>query len=313
MAESRFNPRMPSGNTCGLLALIYDPSFQINEEEEEADPTDSSIDEEEADPTDTSLQIVRERKVIPEIPNPPAPEIELGAQFFLMTKASPHVELKDATSGLEFDPTGEFLASVNRVGCLTIQRFQTLRYYSDHIVRKTGGLLISSKSIELVVVQVADFGALKVQNARPTQLKMDCNVATSVACTSMFPGEVLIYDLASFSSDPLTVLRLNRGTRITDVAFNGSDDSRLYGSGLNGIVNVWDPRTSYLPCLELVTHELVHDILSLKSIQLHQDSQKVFGGDHSGNVFMWDIRNPSIPAGVWRLRDLLVTIGYVQV
>ncbi|CAI0412734.1 unnamed protein product [Linum tenue] len=376
MAESRFNPRIPSGNTRGLLARIYDPSFQINEEEEEADSTGSSIDEEKADPTDTSLQIVREEEVIPEIPNPPALEIELAdyqktdwgtrprwnafkerwtgplkgkldpmykhdlhlkmiasydyhrgtvlprAEGFTPCRTEivnahsnnliPIQRLWDATSGLEFDPTGEFLASVNRVGCLTVQRFQTLRYYSDHIVRKTGGLLISSKSIELVVVQVADFGAFKVQNARPTQLKMDCNVATSVACTSMLLGEVLIYGLASFSSDPLTVLRLNRGTRITDVAFNGSDDSRLYGSGLNGIVNVWDPRTSYLPCLELVTHELVHDILSLKSIQLHQDSQKVFGGDHSGNVFMWDIRNPSIPAGVWRLRDLLVTIGYVQ-
>ncbi|CAL1409523.1 unnamed protein product [Linum trigynum] len=193
----------------------------------------------------------------------------------------PIQRLRDATSGLEFDPTGEFLASVNRVGCLTIQRFQTLRYYSDDIVPKTGDIGFSetlSNKIDVFHVNSAhEFEAIRWNTVKQNQ-----------------------------------VLRPNRGTRISDVAFNGSDDSRLYGSGLNGIVNVRDPRTSYLPCLELVTHELVHDILSLKSIQLHLDSQKVFGGDHSGNVFMWDIRNPSIPTGVWNLQDLLVTLGYVE-
>ncbi|KAF8398446.1 hypothetical protein HHK36_017373 [Tetracentron sinense] len=63
-------------------------------------------------------------------------------------------------------------------------------------------------------------------------------------------------------------------------------DSWLLASDTYGVINVWDRRTSNLPCLELTTNSRS----TLNSIQLNVDNQIVFGAGSHGTIYAWDLR-----------------------
>ncbi|KAF5748774.1 hypothetical protein HS088_TW04G00732 [Tripterygium wilfordii] len=61
---------------------------------------------------------------------------------------------------------------------------------------------------------------------------------------------------------------------------------KLIASDTNGVLHVWDKRTSSLPCLELTTNS--YGIVN--SIQLNVDSQVIFGAGKQGIIYSWDLR-----------------------
>ncbi|KAB1211930.1 hypothetical protein CJ030_MR1G005701 [Morella rubra] len=118
---------------------------------------------------------------------------------------------------------------------------------------------------------------------------------SEVACASREHNEVLIFDIGLTSSDPVQILRtrnilnvhgsdIHRG--LSDIAFTSIDDSRLFASDTCGVINVWDTRNSYLPCLALTTNPCT----ILNSIEFDAENQLIFGAGSNGRIYIWDLR-----------------------
>ncbi|KAL8122201.1 uncharacterized protein LOC141659434 isoform X1 [Apium graveolens] len=189
---------------------------------------------------------------------------------------------KHGVSCLELDSKGVYLASATKLGCLTVHDFDTLycqttKFLPDPKEDETKHLLHINTGHQIDVVR--------------------WNIANQdeVACTSMRSSEVYIFDIGYVSSKPVEVLRIRSAVSIhgsgvhkglSDVTFTLHDDSRLLASDTHGVVNVWDRRSSELPCLELTTNSSS----SLNSIQLDVAEQMIFGASKNGMIYMWDLR-----------------------
>lgn len=184
---------------------------------------------------------------------------------------------KQGISALEFDSKGIYLASVTKLGCLTVHDFESLYCQTIEISTcleegETRHLLHLSTDHQLDVVR--------------------WNLANQdeVACTSMKSNEVLIFDVGYISSEPVEVLQkrhtVNAHKGLSDIAFTSTDDSRLFASDMCGVIHLWDRRASDFPCLELTTNSRT----TLNSIQLNEENQIIFGAGKLGVIYMWDLR-----------------------
>ncbi|KAL5708039.1 hypothetical protein ACHQM5_018877 [Ranunculus cassubicifolius] len=189
---------------------------------------------------------------------------------------------REGVSGLEFDSKGIYLASVTKSGCLMVQDFETLYCLSD------GPISCPKEDESKHVVHISTGQQLDV---------VRWNVANQdeVACTSTTSNEVRIFDIGYVSSDPVEILqkkptvtvhgyKVPRG--LSDIAFSPMDKSRLFASDMYGVINIWDRRTSNLPCVELTTNSRA----PLNSIQLSTDNQIIYGAGKNGIVYAWDLR-----------------------
>ncbi|KAK6937091.1 hypothetical protein RJ641_034121, partial [Dillenia turbinata] len=85
-----------------------------------------------------------------------------------------------------------------------------------------------------------------------------------------------------------------------DIAFTSIDESRILASDVYSAINVWDRRTSDLPCLELST-----DLQSiLNSIELSVDNQLVFGAGKNGIIYIWDLHEGRSQVAFQRPREV---------
>ncbi|KAL1807869.1 hypothetical protein ACET3Z_024859 [Daucus carota] len=189
---------------------------------------------------------------------------------------------KHGVSCLELDSKGIYLASATKLGCLSVHDFDTLycqatKPIPDLKEDETKHVLHINTGHQIDVVR--------------------WNIANQdeVACTSMRSSEVYIFDIGYMSSEPVKVLRKRPSVSIhgsgvhkglSDVAFTSRDDSRVLASDTHGVVNVWDRRSSELPCLELTTNSSS----PLNSIQLDVEEQIIFGASKNGMIYMWDLR-----------------------
>ncbi|XP_057953521.1 uncharacterized protein LOC131147897 [Malania oleifera] len=189
---------------------------------------------------------------------------------------------KQGISSLDFDTKGIYLASVTKLGCLTVHDFETLHcngYELSPCLKEdeTTHLLHLSTHQQLDIVR--------------------WNIANQdeIACASMKSNEVLIFDVGYISSRPVEVLRKRHAITVhgcdiqkglSDIAFISNDESRLLASDIYGAINLWDRRMSDLPCLELRTNSGG----TLNSIQLDVENQIIFGAGKHGNIYMWDLR-----------------------
>ncbi|GAB4835176.1 hypothetical protein Ancab_000086 [Ancistrocladus abbreviatus] len=185
-------------------------------------------------------------------------------------------------SALDFDDKGIYLASVSKSGCLTVHDFESL--YCQRSV-------VSPWSKE-------DEAKHLLHLSTPQQLDAVCwNPANQdeVACTSLKSSELLIFDVACVSSEPVEVLRKRPIITIhgcdmlkglSDVAFTSSSKSRVIASDTCGSINIWDRRTSDLPTLELTTNSYI----GLNSLQLNIENQIIFGAGKQGIIYIWDLR-----------------------
>uniref|UniRef100_F6GU92 Uncharacterized protein n=1 Tax=Vitis vinifera TaxID=29760 RepID=F6GU92_VITVI len=176
-------------------------------------------------------------------------------------------------NGMYMDLQGIYLASVTKLGCLTVHDFESLYCQTIEISTcleegETRHLLHLSTDHQLDVVR--------------------WNLANQdeVACTSMKSNEVLIFDVGYISSEPVERHTVNAHKGLSDIAFTSTDDSRLFASDMCGVIHLWDRRASDFPCLELTTNSRT----TLNSIQLNEENQIIFGAGKLGVIYMWDLR-----------------------
>ncbi|PRQ35200.1 putative transcription factor WD40-like family [Rosa chinensis] len=190
--------------------------------------------------------------------------------------------IKEGVSALDFDNKGIYLASVTRSGCLTVHDFETLYCQSNEPLLR----LEEDEAkhvLHLSLHQQLDF------------VRWNCANQDEVVCTSMKRNEVLIFDISYISSTPSEVLRTklrpaifgsNIQKGLSDIAFTSCEDSRVLASDTDGVIHIWDRRTSTFPCLELTANP--HG--SLNSIQLNVENQIIFGAGKHGVIHAWDLR-----------------------
>ncbi|KAM0896631.1 hypothetical protein ACQ4PT_023067 [Festuca glaucescens] len=73
---------------------------------------------------------------------------------------------------------------------------------------------------------------------------------------------------------------------LTDLAFTSDDKSRLFASGLDGAVYMWDRRLSKTHCIELTALPESQ----FTSVKLNMDNRTVFGATRNGTIHAWDTR-----------------------
>ncbi|XP_050371547.1 uncharacterized protein LOC126789434 [Argentina anserina] len=189
---------------------------------------------------------------------------------------------KEGISALDFDNKGIYLASVTKSGCLTVHDFEILYCQSTE-----PSLRLEEDEakhvLHLSVAQQLDF-------VRWNRANQD-----EVVCTSMKRNEVLVFDISYISSTPSEVLKTkprpgilgsNFQKGLSDIAFTSCEDSRVLAADTDGVIHIWDRRTSTVPYLELTTNSRG----SLNSIQLNAEDQIIFGAGRHGVIYAWDLR-----------------------
>ncbi|MED6168818.1 hypothetical protein PIB30_015194 [Stylosanthes scabra] len=187
---------------------------------------------------------------------------------------------KQGISAVDFDNKGIYLASVTKLGCLTVHDFEALYCQTQ---KQT--CLKEDESKHLLHLSLKR----QLDTVRWNPFNQD-----EVICASVKSSEVLIFDVGYVSSEPVEVLRTrntatvhgyNGHKGLSDVAFT-PNDSWILASDTHGGINVWDRRVKVLPSLELTSGSSS----TLNSIQINIENQIIFGAGKSGFVYVWDIR-----------------------
>ncbi|OAY63271.1 hypothetical protein ACMD2_04283 [Ananas comosus] len=196
---------------------------------------------------------------------------------------NPRSPRREGISALEFDAKGVYLASVTKSGCLTVHDFETLYCttygpISRYLGEEAKHLLHISTSMPLDAVQ------------------WNPENQDEIACASRQNDKIVLFDIGYVTSDPVQVLEkgkskfsrlnseLNNG--LSDVVFASDGKSRLFGSGLDGAIYMWDRRQSNIHCLELTTLSQCQ----LNSIELDLENRVIFGASRHGIIYAWDLR-----------------------
>ncbi|KAJ0657344.1 putative transcription factor WD40-like family [Helianthus annuus] len=131
---------------------------------------------------------------------------------------------------------GIYLASVTRVGCLTVHEFESLYCQSN------GSGAEEDQGKHLLHIQLHSANAVRWNPANQNE----------VACTSLRNNEVLIFDIGYASSEPTAVLRKRPAVSVhdssarlglSDIALS-NDDARscVIGASKSGFIYIWDLR-----------------------------------------------------------------------
>lgn len=190
---------------------------------------------------------------------------------------------REGVSAMEFDKKGVYLASVTISGCLTVHDFETL-YCS--IYGPSCSLPDDSSNYLLHIPSPLPLCAVRWNPGNQDE----------IVCSSSQTDKVFLFDIGYVSSVPTEVLQkgktkypaLNSESRkgLTDLAFASDDKSRLFASGLDGAVYMWDRRLSKTHCLELTALPESQ----FNSVKLNMDNRTVFGASRNGTIHAWDLR-----------------------
>lgn len=181
---------------------------------------------------------------------------------------------------MDFDSKGIHLASATRSGCLTILRFDNL-YCS--IYGPNSGWIGEKNCLHICTYY--EFDAVRWNPMNEDE----------VICTSYNLDQILIYDVNCPSPEPIRTLEkgVNSNPRafgFSDITFSSSGASRLFASGCDGTVYMWDMRLDNLPALRLFTSRRLRQRFNLNSIETGAEDWKIFGAYNFGEVLFWDLR-----------------------
>ncbi|TKW40023.1 hypothetical protein SEVIR_1G218500v4 [Setaria viridis] len=191
--------------------------------------------------------------------------------------------VREGISAIEFDKKGIYLASVTFSGCLTVHDFETL--YCSIYGRSCSTPNDSSNYV------------LHISNRMPLNaVRWNPENQDEIACTSSQSDKVFLFDIGYVSSAPTEILQKGKSKfptlysesrkSLTDIAFTSDDKSRIFASGLDGAVYMWDRRSSKTHCLELVAPPESQ----FNTVKLSVDNRTVFGATKNGTIHVWDIR-----------------------
>ncbi|PAN06773.1 hypothetical protein PAHAL_1G287200 [Panicum hallii] len=190
---------------------------------------------------------------------------------------------REGISAVEFDKKGIYLASVTFSGCLTVHDFETL-YCS--IYDQSCSIPDDSSNYVLHISNRIPLNAVRWNPGNQDE----------IACTSSQSDKVFLFDIGYVSSAPTEVLQKGKSKfpalysesrkSLTDIAFTSDDKSRIFASGLDGAVYMWDRRSSKTHCLEL----MAPPESQFNTVKLSLDSWTVFGATKNGTIHVWDLR-----------------------
>ncbi|KAM3226952.1 hypothetical protein ACQJBY_059112 [Aegilops geniculata] len=190
---------------------------------------------------------------------------------------------REGVSAMEFDKKGVYLASVTISGCLTVHDFETL-YCS--LYGPSCSLPDDSSNY-----------VLHISNSMPLcAVRWNPGNQDEIVCSSSQTDKVLLFDIGYVSSAPTEVLQKGKTKfhglcseswkGLTDLAFTPDDKSRIFASGLDGAVYMWDRRLSKTHCVELTALPESQ----FTSVKLNMDNRTVFGATRNGTIHVWDTR-----------------------
>nr|CAB3450213.1 unnamed protein product [Digitaria exilis] len=192
-------------------------------------------------------------------------------------------QVREGISAMEFDKKGIYLASVTLSGCLTVHDFEIL-YCSKY--GPSCSLQDDSSNYLLHISNPMPLNAVRWNPGNQDE----------IACTSSQSDKVLLFDIGYVSSAPTEVLQkgkskfpaLYSGSRksLSDIAFTSDDKSRIFASGLDGAVYMWDRRSSKTHCLELMSSPESQ----FNTVKLGVDNRTMFGATKNGTIHIWDLR-----------------------
>lgn len=190
---------------------------------------------------------------------------------------------REGVSAIEFDRKGIYIASVTLSGCLTVHDFETL-YCS-----KYGPPCSMPDESSNYVLHISNRIPLNAVRWNPGN-------QDEIACTSSQSDNVFLFDIGYVSSTPTEVLHKGKSKfsslyseyckSLTDITFTSDDKSRIFASGLDGAVYMWDMRSSKTHCLELVASPEAQ----FNTVKLTVDNRTVFGATKNGTIHVWDLR-----------------------
>ncbi|KAF8652973.1 hypothetical protein HU200_062405 [Digitaria exilis] len=192
-------------------------------------------------------------------------------------------QVREGISAMEFDKKGIYLASVTLSGCLTVHDFEIL-YCSKY--GPSCSLQDDSSNYLLHISNPMPLNAVRWNPGNQDE----------IACTSSQSDKVLLFDIGYVSSAPTEVLQkgkskfpaLYSGSRksLSDIAFTSDDKSRIFASGLDGAVYMWDRRSSKTHCLELMSSPESQ----FNTVKPGVDNRTMFGATKNGTIHIWDLR-----------------------
>ncbi|XP_066318777.1 uncharacterized protein [Miscanthus floridulus] len=190
---------------------------------------------------------------------------------------------REGVSAIEFDRKGIYLASATLSGCLTVHDFETL-YCS-----KYGPSCSMPDESSNYVLHISNRIPLNAVRWNPGN-------QDEIACTSSQSDKVFLFDIGYVSSAPTEVLHKGKSKfpalysesckSLTDITFTSDDKSRIFASGLDGAVYMWDRRSSKTHCLEL----MASPESQFNTVKLTVDNRAAFGATKNGTIHVWDLR-----------------------
>ncbi|XP_066317534.1 uncharacterized protein [Miscanthus floridulus] len=165
---------------------------------------------------------------------------------------------REGVSAIEFDRKGIYLASVTLSGCLTVHDFETL-YCS-----KYGPSCSMPDESSNYVLHISNRIPLNAVRWNPGN-----------------QDEVLHKGKSKFPT-----LYSESCKSLTDITFTSDDKSRIFASGLDGAVYMWDRRSSKTHCLEL----MASPVSQFNTVKLTVDNRAAFGATKNGTIHVWDLR-----------------------
>ncbi|KAM0896630.1 hypothetical protein ACQ4PT_023067 [Festuca glaucescens] len=193
------------------------------------------------------------------------------------------IYILEGVSAMEFDKKGVYLASVTLSGCLTVHDFETL-YCS--LYGPSCSLPDDSSNY-----------VLHISNQLPLcAVRWNPGNQDEIVCSSSQSDKVSLFDIGYVTSVPTEILQKGKTKfhalcsesrkGLTDLAFTSDDKSRLFASGLDGAVYMWDRRLSKTHCIELTALPESQ----FTSVKLNMDNRTVFGATRNGTIHAWDTR-----------------------
>ncbi|XP_076895278.1 uncharacterized protein LOC143547846 [Bidens hawaiensis] len=195
---------------------------------------------------------------------------------------------KLGVSALEFDTKGTNLASVTRMGCLTVHKFESLCSHRN-----------GSDQLKHFPLYDGKFDSISAVRWNPS--KQD-----EIAYTSFRSTQLRIIDIELSQEVQVLSKSSDRETEeLSDIAFL-NDGMRVLASDTRGVINTWDRRANNIPQRLLTTKK----ITGLTSIQILGD-HCVYGAGRTGFIYVWDLRrmrsSPAASLSDWEIHSIPLT------
>ncbi|KAJ7299664.1 hypothetical protein O6H91_Y181700 [Diphasiastrum complanatum] len=187
-------------------------------------------------------------------------------------------------SCVDFDTKGIYLACVTSNGSLSINDYEILYCCS-----------MEGYKVEPVKPIVEISTRQRLEAVRWCPFNLD-----EVAYVGAQSNKVFFHDLTCVSNKPVEVFEAKYRSwpghqsgryGFLDLTYAKQKDSRIFASGVDGKVHMWDRRAGEASYGALSSYPAAGSLITL---QLSRDEQLIYAGSEGGNIYAWDLRGGKV-------------------